>query len=81
MEELIAKVDAAFEGVGKGSQTFVYSLSRMDGSWCFAVVNSWYRWSDAKLQHQFYGFTARQVIQSFLDYIERNNINPRDYAE
>ena len=76
---LLEKVNKAFGLQNKpAGLTYVYYIGPIGGGWQFTVTDNWYRWSDCKYMHDFYGKTVQGAIESFLSYIKINNINPAE---
>jgi hypothetical protein len=82
LSELLATVDAMFPKTKSVIDQFSFSLNRYQrGMWGFTVTDNWYKWSDAKYEHQFalYG-TPEDAIQAFLDYVRKNKIDVKKLA-
>jgi hypothetical protein len=84
LSELLTRVDALFphKKIRKGPDSYDYTLGKFPRGWSFDVVNSWHKWSDKRLQHQFGIWnTPEGAILEFLDYVKENNINVKSLME
>jgi len=78
LKTLLTKVDRLFQHKSREAKlsSYDYTLGRFPYGWTFSVTNSWYKWSDAKLKHEFGAWNEPEyAIKDFLDYVETNNIN------
>lgn len=77
LSEYFEEVDSLFIHKSRKPRlsTYDYTLGRFPHGWCFSVVNSWYKWSDAGLKHQFGVWsTPEAAINEFLEYVKDNHI-------
>lgn len=57
------------------NETYQFTLGKFPSGWTFRVVDSWHRWMDMKLKHEFGNYqTPEQAVQAFLDYVSENRI-------
>jgi hypothetical protein len=84
LSELLEEVDALFVHASRKPSlaTYDYSLGRFPYGWNFSVVNSWHKWSDAKLKNDFGSWnTPEGAVQEFLDYVKKNKINVKSLMD
>ncbi len=78
LSDLLKEVDALFPHASRKPRlsSYDYTLGRFPYGWSFSVTNSWYKWSDARLKHEFGAWsTPEGAIQEFLDYVKANHVN------
>ena len=78
LSDLLKEVDALFPHASRKSRltSYDYILGRFPYGWSFSVTNSWYKWSDAGLKHEFGAWsTPEGALQEFLDYVKSNHVN------
>jgi len=77
---LLDRVEQCFRDVPDGA-AFKYSLGKIAGRWRFTVTDSWQRWMDHRLQHQFDGRTAAEALLAFLQYVQDHKIDCAELSE
>jgi len=78
LSELLKEVDALFPHASRKPRlsSYDYTLGRFPYGWSFSVTNSWYKWSDARLKHEFGAWsTPEAAVNEFLQYVKDNHIN------
>jgi hypothetical protein len=78
LSALLNDVDALFRHASRKPRTtsYDYTLGRFPYGWSFSVTNSWYKWNDAGLKHEFGAWsTPEGAVQEFLDYVANNHID------
>ena len=83
LSDLLKRVDALFAGVPRRiNETYNYSLGRFPSGWCFSVTNSWQKWMDRGLKHDFrLSATPEGAVEAFLSYVAENKINVAELTE
>lgn len=83
LKSLLIEVDKLFPTCKKPKlSSYNYYLGRFPYGWSFTVVNSWYKWSDAKLQHEFGAYKEPEyAVGAFLSYVKLNKINVKKLCE
>lgn len=77
LSELLKEVDSLFVHKSRAVRlsSYDYTLGRFPYGWSFSVTNSWYKWSDAGLKHEFGAWsTPEAAINEFLQYVKDNHI-------
>lgn len=78
LSDLLKEVDALFPHASRKPRlsSYDYTLGRFPYGWSFSVTNSWYKWMDAGLNHQFGAWsTPEGAVLEFLDYVKTNRVN------
>ena len=78
LSELLEEVDSLFVHKSREPRlaTYDYSLGRFPFGWNFSVINSWGKWLDAGLKHEFGAWnTPEASVHEFLNYVKANNVN------
>lgn len=83
LSQLLNKVDALFSHVPtRRNETYNYSLGRFPSGWNFTVTNSWHKWMDRNLNHEFGLYaTPEAAVVAFLNYVEDNQISVKELTE
>jgi hypothetical protein len=81
--QLLKQADDLFAHVPKRlNETYNYSLGRFPSGWSFTVTNSWHKWMDRGLAHEFRLFeTPEGAVEAFLTYVAANKIKVADLTE
>jgi len=77
LSELLKEVDALFvHSEEVRFDSYDYTLGRFPRGWNLSVSNSWYKWSDAGLKHDFGIWnTPEGAVLEFLCYVKEHNVN------
>jgi hypothetical protein len=85
LSQLIKIVDGLFPCYKtKKALSYNYVIGKFPTGhgWMFSVTSNWYKWSDAKLQHQFGGYSRPEhAVAAFLDYVNEHKINVKVMAK
>jgi hypothetical protein len=84
LSELLKEVDALFVHKSREVRlsSYDYVLARFPYGWSFSVTNSWYKWSDARLKHEFGAWsTPEAAVNEFLQYVKDNHINVKSLMD
>jgi len=78
LSKLLEEADALFVHKSREVRlsSYDYTLGRFPYGWSFSVINSWNKWSDANLKHEFGVWsTPEDAVYDFLQYVKDNHVN------
>lgn len=71
LEWLLKQIERNVKGA-KSNNAARYSITRIGGGWCFAVLVGDWEQQEKNLQTRFYGTTIGNALCAFLKYTEEN---------
>lgn len=75
LDWLLKEAASQFRESRRPLECFTFTLGKMPSGWRFQVVDSWSRWMDAGLKHEFGLYESpEQAVRAFLDYVAANKV-------
>ena len=84
LQEQLKMIETMFRPQEGKYPTYLFTLGlfgNKERTWCLKLIDSWHDWRDKNYDVEFYGRTPEEATQSFLNYVDVNNINVKKLQE